>query len=224
MNAPRKVRAPFGVPQKLMEMEIITVMKTLDGAAPPVQQLRKRRTSMMVATSASFLSSTMVLSTMNAPWMERIPFGVPLKLMTTGCTMAMKTLDGAAPPVQQLRQKGTFNMSVATSASFLSSTMVSSTMNAHWKEKIPFGVPLELMTMENTTVMKTLDGAAQLAAQQKEQKFIKVANLTNLTTVQVPTATITSMSIGVTVCQDTPWTKRMTTHVNVLKVKAKQMK
>ena len=113
-------------------------------------------------------------------------------------------------------------MLVATSASSHSSTMVLSTMNAPWKERIPFGVPLKLMKMENTMAMKTLDGAAQLAAQQKEQKVNKVANLTNQTPVQVPTPTITSMSIDVTVYQDMPWTQRMTTHVNVLKVKTNQ--
>ena len=82
----------------------------------------------------------------------------------------MVTLDGAAPHVQ-LHNKMMIT-SVVTSASFLSSTKVLSTMNVPWKMKVTFGVPLKLMEMEITMVMKTLDGANQLAPQRKELMVI----------------------------------------------------
>ena len=52
---------------------------------------------------------------------------------------------------------------------------------------------------------------------------IKAVKLTTLTPVQVPTATITSTKIVVIVYPDMPGMVRMTTDVNVLKVKAQKL-
>ena len=67
--------------------------------------------------------------------------------------------------------------------------------------------------------MKILDGAAQLAPSERGTMGIKAAKLTTLTPVLVQTATITSMKTVVIVYPDIPGMVRMTTDVNVLKVR-----
>ena len=57
----------------------------------------------LIVISVSSLSSTKVLSTMNAPLKMKVTFGAPLKLMAMECTMVIITLDGAAQPVKKLR-------------------------------------------------------------------------------------------------------------------------
>ena len=81
MNALWKMKATFGV--RLMLITIKNIMVTLDGAALHVQLLRKIMIRIpSVVISASFHSSTKVLSTMNAPWRMKVNFGAPLKLIT----------------------------------------------------------------------------------------------------------------------------------------------